>query len=270
MASFYGISSDSVSTLFSSIGKGSSTGSILADYASIKNGSYYKLARKYYGGQTPSVNTTPDAKKVTKTNYEKTHEVGKKQTAETTTGSKKTNAKAQEYNDIKSGADSLVKAADTLLTRGSASVFAEKSVTDKDGKITKQVDKEAIYKDVSSFVESYNKTLDNSKKSSIASIKTARNTMVNSTIANKRKLAEVGITIDKDNKMTIDKDAFENADVSKVKSLFNDRNSYAAGIKTNASYMSMSAKNAATQNSLYASSGMYNNYNQIPAFEDAF
>ncbi|SFQ06414.1 hypothetical protein SAMN02910358_00580 [Lachnospiraceae bacterium XBB1006] len=262
MASFYGISSDSVSMLFSSIGKGSSTGNVLADYASIKNGSYYKLAKKYYGGQTPRATTSPDTKKVTKTKYELTHEVGKRATEATTTSTKKVNAKAQQYNEIKSGADGLVAAADRLLTRGNTSVFTE----NKD----KKVDTEEIYKGVSSFVEGYNKTLDNAKNATASSIKTARNTMVNATIANKRKLEEVGISLDKDNKMSIDKDTFVNADINKVKSLFNNRDSYAAGIKTNASYMSMSAKNAANQNSLYARNGLYNSYNQIPAFEDMF
>ncbi|MBE5901968.1 MAG: hypothetical protein E7280_08695 [Lachnospiraceae bacterium] len=265
MANFYGISSDSVSTLFSSIGKGSSTGNILADYASIKNGSYYKLAKKYYGGQTTKVSDTSSTEKAKTTKKDNTTQ----KTADTVTKAR-ANAKAQEYNEIKSGADNLTKAADTLLTKGNESLFAEKTVTDKEGNKTQKVDTEAVYKGVSSFVENYNKTLDNTKNTTASSIKSARNTMVNSTIASSRKLAEVGITVDKDNKLSIDKEKFENADMNKVKSLFSGNSSYGSGIKTNASYMSMSAKNEATQKSLYSSAGKYNSYNQVPAFEDMF
>ena len=261
MSNFYGISSDSVSTLFSSIGKGSSTGNILADYASIKNGSYYKLAKKYYSGQTSKVSETTE-----KTTRKKDT---KKKTTDTVTKARE-NAKAQEYNEIKSGADSLTKAADSLLTKGKASVFAEKTVTDKDGNKTTKVDTDAVYSGVSGFVENYNKALENSAKSTVSSIKSARNTMVNSTMANKKQLEEVGIHVDENNKLTVDKEQFEKADMNKVKSLFSGNGSYAAGIKTNASYMSMSAQNAATQKSLYSSAGKYNSYNQVPAFEDMF
>lgn len=263
MANFYGISSDSVSTLFSSIGKGSSTGNVLADYASIKNGSYYKLAKKYYAGMSPKVSETPAKDTTKKTENKKTK-------TENTLAKARENAKAQEYNTIKSAADGLTKAADTLTAKGKESVFDEKTVKAQDGTTSKKVDTDAVYKGVASFVENYNKTLEDSRKSTVSSIKTARNTMVNSTLANKRKLDEIGISVDENNKLSIDKEKFEKADMNKVKSLFLGQNSYAAGIKTNASYMSMSAKNAATQKSLYSSSGRYNSYNQVPAFEDVF
>lgn len=265
MANFYGISSDSVSTLFSSIGKGSSTGSLLADYASIRNGSYYRLAKKYYAGQTPKISDTTSTRKTTTTQKSDTT----KKTVDTVSKARE-NARAQEYNEIKSGADSLTKAADTLLSKGKDSVFTEKTVTEQDGSKTQKIDTDAVYKGVSGFVENYNTALENSKKSAVSSIKSARNTMVNSTLANRRKLAEVGINVDENNKLSIDKEKFEKADMNKVKSLFSGNGSYAAGIKTNASYMSMSAKNAATQKSLYSSTGKYNSYNQVPAFEDVF
>ena len=57
MTTFYGISSDSVGTLFSSLSTSSkssnttsifSSSNLLSDYYSIKNGSYKKLLNAYY------------------------------------------------------------------------------------------------------------------------------------------------------------------------------------------------------------------------------
>lgn len=59
MSTFFGISSDAVSSLFSSLNGTSSSGtsSMLGDYASIKNGSYGKLLKTYYSKDNKSAST---------------------------------------------------------------------------------------------------------------------------------------------------------------------------------------------------------------------
>ncbi len=59
MTTFYGLNASGVSTLFSSLGNESSrTTSLLSDYASIRNGSYYKLLKAYYSQTSDSEKTT--------------------------------------------------------------------------------------------------------------------------------------------------------------------------------------------------------------------
>ena len=94
MSTFYGISSDSVSTLFSSLGGGNSaTGNILSTYAQIRNGSYLKLAKAYYAKEETSKDKTNKNDKLSRLNAEQ---------------------KAKELTEIKSNADNVIKSASEL------------------------------------------------------------------------------------------------------------------------------------------------------------
>ena len=131
------------SALFSSLNGGKSTGIgggsySLADYASIKNGSYGKLMKAYYGKNKTALSDAASATK--KTN-------SKTATADTTS----------ENASLQKSANALVKSAESLLKTGKDSVFKEKDITIKDEngveKTTKGYDTDAIYKAVSAFAD---------------------------------------------------------------------------------------------------------------------
>ena len=227
---------NSISTLFSGMSTNSVTGSIygsLSELSSIRNGSYMKLARKYYS------NSSTDS--TTKSNAD----------------NKRTTATAKDsaavLASVKSSAEQLKTAADTLTAQGSGSAFSKKN-----GKY----DSDGIYSAVSDFVNSYNKMIDSAGKSGTDSITNTADSMIRSTASNSKLLAKVGVTIGSDNKLSVNENTFKKADMSIVKSLFNGTGSYAYQTSVNASMMEYTAKNEASKSNTYTAAGIYSyNYN---------
>ena len=191
----------------------------LADYASIKNGSYGKLMKAYYAKNKTDVSSTARKTATYKPNP-----------------AKKSKDSAETLTKIKKDADNLKASADTLLKTGEGSLFEGN-------------DRDALYKAVSSFVDNYNSVLDSAGKSDTATIQHRASMMASATQANKNLLAKVGITLN-DNRLSIDKEAFEAADLHSIKSLFNDNYSYANRISSYSSYISnkAGAEGASTTN----------------------
>lgn len=231
------------SYLFRSMpGNSTSNLNFLSDYASIKNGSYGKLMKAYYaknGNDNSAFQTTA------------------KKTASKSTDSAKTLSK------IEGAADDLKESADKLIKTGSKSVFNKKDVTTKDedgyNKTTKEYDTEAIYQAVSSFVEDYNTLIDKAGDSKSSNIINKTKSLVNVTDANKSLLSKVGITVNKDNSLSIDKDAFKSSDMNTVKSLFNGSSSYAYRVSAQASMIDFAASKEASKSNTYTGSGSYSN-----------
>lgn len=242
MATISAYDSASIGVLFSSISSNSSNtgtgatdllGINYSDYASIRSGSYFKLLSAYYN----------DGKKIS----------GVTDSISTSTAKDDTKTLAL----IESAADSMKDSAAALQTSGSKSVFKEVTTTGEDGKKTTGYDTEGIYKAVSSFVKDYNSLLDTAVESDTTSIlRTAKN-MVNYSKVNQNLLRSVGITIGSDNKLEIDEKTFKEADMSKVKSIFQDRGSYGYQIMTQASMMESYAKSEAAKANTYGSNGGY-------------
>lgn len=227
---------------------GSSLGnlSILADYASIKNGSYGKLMKAYYAKDSSSeVSSIAENKN--------------KKTASTSTA--KDSAKT--LAGIESAADDLKESADALITTGSKSVFKKVDVesTDEYGlsKTTKEYDTNAIYKSVSSFVNDYNKLIKQTGSSETTSVQNRTNTLNGITSANKNLLSKVGITINSDNTLSIDEEKFKAADMTTVKSLFNGNSSYGYRVSAQASLIDYAASTEASRANTYTFSGSYGN-----------
>ena len=242
------------SALFSSLNGGKSTGIgggsySLADYASIKNGSYGKLMKAYYGkGNKISKNKTAlsDAASATKKTNSKTA------TADTTS----------ENASLQKSANALVKSAESLLKTGKDSVFKEKDIATKDEngveKTTKGYDTDAIYKAVSAFADDYNSVLNAAAKSKNNSVVSTASNMVQQTVANEKMLSRIGITIGEDNKLSVDEKKLKAADMTTVKSMMNGNGSFAYGVQTKASFISMYAKNDQNKASgVYGSSATY-------------
>lgn len=220
------------SFLFSGMSSGgSSMGNLnfLSDYASIKNGSYGRLMKAYFRGDSGK-----EVSSAAKNTFEKKNNTA---AADST----------KKLAEVQSTTDSLKASADALLEKGSKSVF-------KDGEIT-----DDTYKAVSKFVDDYNSVVSATKGINNTSISSKASSMVYATDANKKLLGKVGITIGEDNSLSIDKETFMKADFSTVKNLFNGTGSYGYRVSAQASLINYAADNAATKANTYNFNGSYNN-----------
>lgn len=238
-----------ISWMLSSLGSsaaGVAGSNFLADYASIKNGSYAKLMKAYYG-----TNTSSSVKSVAKKSMDSY--TGKK----TALTSEETKA----YTKVKTSADALKESADKLMRTGSNSVFAQKEVTVKDENgaesTVKEYDKEGIYSAVNSFVTNYNsviKAVDDVDSDTVGR-RTA--SMMNTTTSNLKSLLAVGISVNTDGTLSLDKDTFMKSDMSTAKSLFGGTGSYAYSVSSQASMINYAADREAGRGSTYTTKGTY-------------
>ena len=231
------------SMLFSSLSSSSSKNSSItfssntffADYASIKNGSYGKLLKAYYAKNSDDTLTSSSTLN-----------------ASTSLDTTETLAK------IQSTTDSLKESADALLEKGSKSVFNSE-------------EEDAVYDAVATFVSDYNSVLNATDKANSSSILQKTLSMVNTTKAYETMLSKVGITINDDNSLSIDKDTFKQADESTLKTLFNDTGSFAYSVSASASFINFRADTEAAKANTYTISGNYSsNYTSGSIFNSYF
>jgi len=237
-----------MSFLFSSLGSGAAgvAGSnFLIDYASIKNGSYAKLMKAYYGG-----NASDAVKSVAKNRTEKSGAT-----------SEKTSEETKKYTKVQSAADALKDSADKLLATGSKSVFAQKDITTKDENgvenTVKGYDTEGIYKAVNSFVSNYNAVIKATDEVDSDAVARRTGTMMNETASNLKSLLAIGISVNQDGTLALDKDTFMESEMSTVKSLFNGNGSYGYRVSSQASMIDYAADREVNNGSLYTMKGTY-------------
>ena len=233
------------SYLFSNLGTGSSRGAnlnFLSDYAAIKNGSYGKLMKAYYRADS-SEEVNKLASKSNKTTA--------------------TEAEKKELAKVETAADALKESADKLFETGKDSVFNKKAITTKDENgvetTAEGYDTEAIYKAVNSFVNNYNdviKAVDNSGNERVTD---KAMSMANGTVSNLNSLKKLGITMNEDATLSIDKDAFMKADMNSAKNLFNGVGSYGYRVSAQASMINFTADNEATKTGIYNANGSVSN-----------
>ncbi len=198
--------------------------SFLSDYAAIKNGSYGKLMKAYYA----ETGSNDAVKKLAKSS----NSVSKDDT--------------ETLTKVKSATDDLKESADKLLAKGSKSVWAED-------------DMEKVYSAVNELVKDYNSVLDTMDKTNSTSILSRAKSMVNNTAVNEKLLGKVGITINEDNSLSIDKKAFLEADKATVKNLFSGNGSFAYRLSASASMMNYAAEKEADKAATYTGTGAYGN-----------
>ena len=222
--------------------------SLYKDYYNIQKGTYKKLLKAYYATQK---DTTEDSqtKSETLSNVSSTNA-----TSDTT------------LTSVKSSADELVSSAKSLLETGSKSLFKEKEITTndettKDTTTTIDYDKDAIVKAVKEFASDYNSLLESTSESTNTTVLQRTISVVNNTKFYKNSLADIGVTIGTDNKLTVDEETLKNADVDSVKNLFHGISSFASTTSSKASLISSAAKRAATTTGTYNTTGNYNTYN---------
>jgi hypothetical protein len=230
----------------------------IGEYSSVSNGSYRKLLRSYYKKNADNLNNSNSS-----TSTSQKTDLSKSQVTST------------EAKEVKTNTDSLRKSALTLTKTGSKSLFNKKEVTVTDEKTgekttTKQYDKDAIVNAVKSFVKDYNETLNT--VGSISNKKVARNLsyMEKQTSVYKSSLEKVGITIDADNKLSINEEKLKKADMIKVKSLFNGSYSFAAQTSKKANQLQQTTATAANNSYLYNRTGRFDNNNYYSSFNSYF
>lgn len=197
----------------------------LSDYAMIKNGSYGKLLKAYYGQEK----------------------------AQKASGSKEGSSK---LTLMAGNAGGMANAAKALMDD---SLWKKKTIEEKDektGEITKKEDYDwnAITKAVKGFIENYNSTVSSAGESDTRSVLRNAAWMVKTTEAHKNILGKVGITITSGNKLELNEEDLKNADISTLKTLFTGFNSYADKMMTKGNTIATAAANAG---GTYTSNGSY-------------
>lgn len=213
-----------------------------------------------------SISTTSDglAKKVSSSDSKKSHS-SSLQSIGTSSDSTKT------LGSIQEAAKEAKKSLATLLESGYKSKFNKVTKTDENGKYYMDYDKDAIYAAVKDFIKDYNTLMDKTEDSKTSSISQARKTMVNYAAANKSSLSEIGITIDSDNNLSINEDVFKKADMSKVKDLFQNKESFGKQAEAQITKMELYAENEATKSNTYSNNGSYSyNFNSGDWFNTGF
>lgn len=223
-----GNNGDAVKALLGGMNSSSPTGleGLLGEMNSIKSGSYRGLVKQYY----------------------KNAEKAEKEDADNE--EKKTNTATS------TAASNLADAADKLLEKGDKSVFAKEKVTDDAGKTTEKYNVDKIFSAVSDFVDDYNAMIKSGQKSNETSVLTYTAGMATLSNTLNKSLSAVGISISSSGKMSLDEDTFKNADMNKVKSLFNDTGSFAYQIKGKASSIENRSNEALGVN--YTAAGVRN------------
>ena len=230
MSTINGYDSNSISTLFSSLGTSSSSSSSsdglfginVSDYASIKNGSYGKLMKSYYALDEEA---TKDKK-------------SKNDTDDTDVT----------IRSIKSASDDLKDSATAL--------YSSKGLYEKDA--NGEYDMEAIYEKVNAFIEDYNSVIESVGSAETDSIANAGASLVNATTKNIEMLSKLGISVSgSDFTLSIDKEKFMESNIADVKSMFSGVGSFAYQVEAKASRIYSMVEDK-------VSSGGYNLAEQIP------
>lgn len=199
---FFNVSNthDYMNSFFGNNSTSSSSGStnFLSDYYAVQNGSYYKLAKNYYAKAA-------------------------KEEAEGNSIDEKS------IELVKSGAEEAINSLNKLMDD---SLFDKVSSTDKDGKKTYDYDKEKILDKLTAFVEDYNSMIKDAGEMDGDDSLKAGVRLVDQMKVYKSALSKIGISIESDNTLKVDEDAFKEANISDIKSLFTGNVSMAKNIQT--------------------------------------
>lgn len=221
--------------------RGNSLGNLnfLSDYASIKNGSYGKLMKAYYAKD--AADKTASEGKDTET---------KKNSISTAADSAKT------LSEIEKAADTMKESADSLLVKGSKSVFRKKN---EKATVSEEYDTDAIYKAVSGFVTDYNDLLSKTSAASSKNLQSKADTLAAVTSANAKLLSRVGITVNSDSSLSLDEEVFKKSDMGMVKNLFGTTGAYGYKVSAQASMIDYTAAKESTRSNTYTANGTYSN-----------
>lgn len=205
----------------------------LSDYASIKNGSYGKLMKTYYGTGLDAGKTTSSKKHSSSDVVDKILEEKK---------NPKVSKEAQEANaNLTTGLSSLKTSVSALQN--------SKTYTDTENG---QSAADKVVSAMKSYVSDYNNVVKAAKGSTLAGKTAYVENMMNSTAANADKLSEVGVTINSDGTLELNAAKLKEAGISsKVQELFSPDNimSYGSTIASRVKFAGGSTSSSATTGS---------------------
>lgn len=208
-----------ISSLFGGLNTGAFSSINFSDYASIKNGSYKKLLKSYYGQQKPASTS-------------KTDTTTKKKKTETTDNTGLTKMKT-EAGELKKAAEAFNK--DDLWKQ-------------TDGKY----DMDKILSAIKKFASEYNDVIDQSAKVSSKEVSQQTGFMTSMSKTMSGSLEKIGVKFGDDGKMSIDEETLKKADAKDLKAMFSGSYSYASQIAQKASAISSAALRSF---SIYSSNG---------------
>ncbi|MDY3888197.1 MAG: hypothetical protein SOZ17_03200 [Agathobacter sp.] len=239
MSTISGYDSSSIGVLFSSLNPRSSglssagvsdmLGISYSDYATIRNGSYGKLVKAYYkqDGKVPFGDAVNDK-------------------AEKEDSEKELSSIIGESKNLQSSLEALMSS--KALSGGTS---------DSDDSEQKEV----AWKEVSSFVKSFNSLMDKTENSGTSGVKKGVESLIQLTTENSKALKSIGITIGKDNQLTIKEEDYKKADLSKVKNLFYNKGGYGYRAYVQAKLIETRATTQKEKESTYGKRGTYT-YNE--------
>lgn len=195
----------------------------LSDYNSIKTGVYGKMLKEYYKKDDTDTKDT---------------------TSKNDSTGKVDSTSSKQLKEVQTQANELRDSATALMQKGSKSVF-------KDDDMSK------VYSAVSDFVKDYNSVIEKGQESGSKSLIRNAEGLVDLAGDYEEELKKMGITIGKDNTLSIDKDTFMKTDIENVKNLFNGQNSFAYLASLRAVSMGNTAYSESNQSSLYTGNGTY-------------
>lgn len=210
---------------------GVSNQNFFADYASIRNGSYGRLLKSYYGMNTKTDGSVSGSTKNRSKNI-----------LDQILEERKNPPVSAEVQKANSSLTSDISA----LTSSVKTLQAEKTYQDSENGAT-AVSK--VTSAVKSFVDQYNSTVKDSKKSTLTSKTSNVAAMMRATEANTDKLAEIGIKLNKDGTLMLDEKKLKATDVSKVQELFSakDVTSYGSTVMSRLKFASAAGGTTATK-----------------------
>lgn len=220
-----------VSPLFG--GSVNASGSMLSDYASIKNGSYGKLMKAYCARK--------DAEKA---------------------ASSASSDTAQKLTLMGTGAAALKKSAEAL---GDSALWEKKKITKKDEETGEEIETEdydwdAITKAVKSFVEDYNAVVEQAGSSDTKKVLQQAVWMTDMTDKTQKLLSKIGLNIGRGNKLELDEDDLKKANINTLRSTFSGHGSFADRVAQKAGSIGRAASSAAAAaraKGIYTRNGNY-------------
>ena len=130
------------------------------------------------------------------------------------------------------------------MQRGSSSVLGSDNM-------------EKAYAAVKEFADNYNTLMKEGSESDSKSIKRTAEGMVDLMKDYEKSLNEIGITLDKDNKLVVDKETFLKSSMDKVQDLFRGNNSLSYLTSMRAVTISNTANSESNKSNLYTGDGNY-------------
>lgn len=186
-----------------SFGSGSS---FFSDYANIRNGSYAKLLKSYYGGG-------PSSSGVSSSSGKKSNSSNVLEQILEERRNPKVSEEVQEANaNLTTNISSLKSVVSTLRDEN----------TYKDTENGKSA-QDKVVSAMKDYVKQYNEVVSTAKQSTLSGKTANVAAMMRSTTANADKLAEMGITINRNGTLMMNEGKLKATDVSKVQELFSNK-----------------------------------------------